>query len=133
MEVTEVRVYPVESSSTNEGRLLAFCSVTFDHVFVVRDLKVIETMDGMFVAMPSKIKQDSCPYCRGRNPVRAKYCSYCGVPLDDQRFYRMSGIRHIYQDVAHPVNLVFRLKVEDAVLDEYESVVKFREVEGNLP
>ncbi len=133
MEVTEVRVYPVDSNPTSEGRLLAFCSVTFDHVFVVRDLKVIEAMDGMFVAMPSKIKQDSCPFCRGRNPVRAKFCSYCGESLDDQRYYKTSGAHHIYQDIAHPVNLGFRLKVEDAVLDEYDSVMKLKQVEGNTP
>nr|MCU0705674.1 SpoVG family protein [Fimbriiglobus sp.] len=39
MTITEVRIKLCEQ---NSERLLAFCSVTFDHAFVVRDLKIIE-------------------------------------------------------------------------------------------
>ncbi len=49
MDVTEVRVFPVE-----EDRLRAYVTITFDHCFVVRDLKVINGRNGLFVAMPSK-------------------------------------------------------------------------------
>ena len=34
-------------------RLKAFCSVTIDKEFVIRDLKIIEGTNGMFVAMPA--------------------------------------------------------------------------------
>lgn len=53
MEVTEVRVFPVE-----ENRLKAYVTITFDHCFVVRDLKVISGNNGLFVAMPSKKRKD---------------------------------------------------------------------------
>lgn len=53
MEVTEVKVFPVE-----EERLKAYVSITFDHCFVVRDLKVIKGDNGLFVAMPSKKRKD---------------------------------------------------------------------------
>jgi len=53
MEVTEVRVFPVE-----EERLKAYVAITFDHCFVVRDLKVINGNNGLFVAMPSKKRKD---------------------------------------------------------------------------
>ncbi|MDL1872524.1 septation protein SpoVG [Deltaproteobacteria bacterium PRO3] len=53
MEVTEVRVFPV-----NEEKLKAYATVTFDDCFVVRDLKVIHGNSGLFVAMPSKKRKD---------------------------------------------------------------------------
>jgi stage V sporulation protein G len=53
MEVTEVRVFPV-----NEEKLKAFATITLDDCFVVRDLKVISGQDGLFVAMPSKRRKD---------------------------------------------------------------------------
>ncbi len=53
MEITEVRVFPV-----NEDKLRAYVTVTLDHCFVVRDLKVIHGTGGLFVAMPAKRRKD---------------------------------------------------------------------------
>lgn len=53
MEVTEVKIFPVQ-----ENRLKAYVSITFDDCFVVRDLKVINGSNGLFVAMPSKKRKD---------------------------------------------------------------------------
>jgi len=53
MEITEVRIFAVE-----EERLKAYAAITFDHCFVVRDLKVINGNNGLFVAMPSKKRKD---------------------------------------------------------------------------
>ena len=53
MEVTEVNVFPV-----NEEKLKAYVTITFDNCFVVRDLKIINGKDGLFVAMPSKKRKD---------------------------------------------------------------------------
>lgn len=53
MEITEVRVFPV-----NEDKLKAYATITFDDCFVVRDLKVIHGNSGLFVAMPSKKRKD---------------------------------------------------------------------------
>ena len=53
MEITEVKVYPV-----NEDRLKAYVTITIDNVFVVRALKIISGNDGLFVAMPSKKRKD---------------------------------------------------------------------------
>lgn len=55
MEITEVRVYPV---SQNDERLVAFATITFDHAFVVRDLRIIRGKTGLFVAMPSRKRHD---------------------------------------------------------------------------
>ncbi|RKZ17182.1 hypothetical protein DRQ53_04225 [bacterium] len=49
MDITEVRI-----TLRDEGRLRAFASITFDNCFVVRGLKIIESTNGTFVAMPSR-------------------------------------------------------------------------------
>lgn len=53
MKITEVKVFPV-----NEDRLKAYVSITLENCFVVRDLKVIQGTNGLFVAMPSKKRKD---------------------------------------------------------------------------
>lgn len=53
VELTEIRVFPV-----NEDKLRAYVTITFDHCFVVRDLKIIRGTSGLFVSMPSKRRKD---------------------------------------------------------------------------
>ena len=53
MDVTEIRVYPVD-----DEKLKAFVTITLDSCFVVRDLKVIKGIGGLFVAMPSRKMKD---------------------------------------------------------------------------
>ena len=67
MVITEVRIKLMEDNNENE-RLQAFCSVTFDDAFVVRDLKIIEGTKGSFVAMPSRKLTDRCPQLRLQEP-----------------------------------------------------------------
>ena len=49
MEITEIRVFPVE-----EEKLKAFVSVVFDDCFIVSDIKIINGNSGLFLSMPSK-------------------------------------------------------------------------------
>ena len=51
MEISEVRVKLVDNKDI---RLKAFCSITLDNEFVVRDIKIIEGGGDFFVAMPSR-------------------------------------------------------------------------------
>ncbi len=64
MLLTEVRI---NLCSQRGGRLKAFCSLTFDNTFVVRDVKLVEGNDGIFLAMPSRKIMDHCPNCRDKN------------------------------------------------------------------
>src|SRR4249919_3364255 len=73
--ITEVRIKLMED---NNERLQAFCSVTFDDAFVVRDLKIIEGTKGSFVAMPSRKLTDRCSSCGCKNHLRSRYCNQCG-------------------------------------------------------
>ena len=50
MNITDVRVRKINA----EGKMKAVVSVTFDDAFVVHDVKVVEGMNGIFVAMPSR-------------------------------------------------------------------------------
>jgi len=54
MEITEVRVFPVN----NEERLKAYATITIDKVFLIRDLRVISGASGLFAAMPSRKMKD---------------------------------------------------------------------------
>ena len=50
MEITEVRVRKIDK----EGRLKGMASVTFDDLFVVHDIKIVDGDHGLFIAMPSR-------------------------------------------------------------------------------
>ena len=82
MQISEVRVKLIENK---DDRLKAFCSVTMDNEFVVRDIKIIEGTNGYFVAMPSRKMSDHCEKCGGKNHLRAKYCNNCGAALPEDR------------------------------------------------
>jgi stage V sporulation protein G len=53
MEITDIKVFPVQ-----EEKLRAYVTITLDHCFVVRDLKVIHGSTGLFIAMPAKRRKD---------------------------------------------------------------------------
>jgi len=53
MEITQVKVFPVEEES-----LKAYVSIVLDDCFLVSDLKVIQGPNGVFVSMPSKRKKN---------------------------------------------------------------------------
>jgi stage V sporulation protein G len=117
VEITEVRIKLMED---NNERLLAFCSVTFDDAFVVRDLKIIEGSKGSFVAMPSRKLTDRCPQCGYKNHLRARHCNQCGQKLDEDRATRdATGRAKLHADIAHPINSACREVVQSAVLKSY--------------
>lgn len=115
MEVTEVRIKLMEGS---EDRLRAFCSITLDHCFVIRDLKIIDGLSGPFVAMPSRKLSSHCFRCHYKNHLRAAYCNQCGVKLKAPANSDLP--QKLYADVAHPVNSECRERISAVVLAEFE-------------
>ena len=93
MEITEVRVYPV-----NEEKLKAYVTITLDHCFVIRDLKVINGNTGLFIAMPAKRRKDGT-----------------------------------FKDIAHPLNVETRQKMEKIILAEYDRELKRVVTDGGDP
>ena len=117
MEITEVRIKLMEESSE---RLQAFCSITFDDCFVIRDLKIIEGTSGPFVAMPSRKLTSHCPQCGCKNHLRAAYCNQCGLRLKEDRAIKDSeGRAKLYADIAHPINSACREMIQNRVIEEY--------------
>ncbi len=117
MEITEVRIKLMDEPGE---RLKAFCSITFDNCFVVRDLKIIEGTSGPFVAMPSRKLTAHCPRCGMKNHLRAQFCNQCGNGLAADRMpLDADGRAKLYADIAHPINSACREMIQDVVVREY--------------
>lgn len=128
MEITEVRIKLMEDS---DDRLRAFCSVTFDDAFVVRDLKIIDGSNGPFVAMPSRKLTSHCGKCGSKNHLRASYCNNCGNRLKDERLNRdEDGRVKLYADIAHPINSECREMIQNRVIAEYEEELDRAQLPG---
>lgn len=122
MEISEAKIKLVENRS---DRLKAFCSITFDNAFVIRDLKIIEGTDGYFVAMPSRKLTDRCRNCGSKNHLRAQFCNECGSRLDDNRGGRgPDGRTKLHADVAHPINAESRAFLQQKIVEAYEEEVE---------
>ncbi|MCR4414171.1 MAG: septation protein SpoVG family protein [Thermoguttaceae bacterium] len=118
MEITEVRIKLMDEPSE---RLKAFCSITFDDCFVVRDLKIIEGANGPFVAMPSRKLTAHCPHCRCKNHLRASHCNQCGARLREaQPAKDDEGRAKLYADIAHPINSACREMIQNRVIAAFE-------------
>jgi stage V sporulation protein G len=117
VEITEVRIKLMEEPGE---RLKAFCSITFDNCFVIRDLKIIDGSNGPFVAMPSRKLTAHCPGCGMKNHLRAQYCNQCGKRLSDARAPKdADGRAKLYADIAHPINSYCREMIQEVVVSEY--------------
>ncbi len=131
MEITEVRIKLMEDNSGSNERLQAFCSITFDDMFVIRDLKIIEGAKGFFVAMPSRKLTDRCHNCGTKNHLRSRFCNQCGCRLDENRALRdADGRAKLHADIAHPINSMCREKIQAAVLASYAEELERSKMPG---
>jgi stage V sporulation protein G len=121
MEITEVRVVLKDSP---DKKLKAYATVTFDNVFVVRNIKVIDGSSGLFIAMPSRKVKHSCPKCAFKNELRSKYCNQCAAALpveaSPQRPEEPVNSQSEHKDIAHPITQQFREFLQKRVLEAYE-------------
>lgn len=130
MEITEVRIKLMEEPGE---RLKAFCSITFDDCFVVRDLKIIEGTSGPFVAMPSRKLTAHCPSCRTKNHLRATFCNQCGNRLSESQAARDDdGRAKLYADIAHPINSACREMIQERVIRAFGEEVESAKQPGYI-
>jgi stage V sporulation protein G len=131
MEITEVRVKLVRNK---DDRLKAFCSITLDNEFVVRDIKIIEGTGGHFVAMPSRKMSDHCEKCGGKNHLRARFCNNCGAKLPENRTKKdPKGRMKLHADIAHPINTKCRQRIQEKVVSMFEEEVEKSKQPGYQP
>ena len=131
MEITEVRIKLMDEPGE---RLKAFCSITFDDCFVVRDLKIIEGASGPFVAMPSRKLTVHCPKCRCKNHLRAAFCNQCGRRLEENQAIKdEEGRAKLYADIAHPINSACREMIQNKVITAFGEERTQAELPGYIP
>ena len=131
MQVTEVRI---KLNQASQDRLRGFCSITLDGSFAVRDIKIIDGPNGLFVAMPSRKLMDHCPKCRQKNHLRARFCNYCATALNENRHGGTEGERvKLHCDVAHPINAASRKTVQEAIIKAYQDEVDRAKQPGYVP
>ncbi len=123
MEISEVKIFLKEGQ---DKKLKAYATLTFDNMFVVRNVKVIEGTKGLFVAMPSRKLKDPCPKCNFRNAVRSKFCNQCGasLPVTEHKPAPAAGDdaarQSEHKDIAHPITTECRDYIQKKVLEAYE-------------
>jgi stage V sporulation protein G len=128
VEITEIRIKLMDDPS---DRLQAFCSITFNNSFVVRDLKIIQGTKGSFVAMPSRKLTDRCPKCSAKNHVRARFCNECGARLyEDRALKGDDGRAKLYADIAHPINSSCRENIQLRVIEAYAVEIERSKLPG---
>jgi len=71
MEITDIRVRQVPA----DGRMKAIISVTFDDAIVIHDIKIIEGMGKLFIAMPSRRTPDG-EFKDIAHPINAEVRAY---------------------------------------------------------
>jgi stage V sporulation protein G len=131
MNISEIRVKLVPNDAE---RLKAFCSITLDEDFVIRDLKVIDGANGLFVAMPSRKLCDRCPKCGCKNHLRARHCNDCGAQLSEARASRdEQGRAKLHADIAHPINAACRERLQKAVVEAFRMEVEKSRQPGYQP
>ena len=119
MRIIEIRIKLIDGDAVRQ-RLRAFCSITFDNAFVVRDLKILEGNQGYFIAMPSRKMTIRCPNCRQKNPVGSNFCAQCGFELARLGNFSDMSPQKMYVDIVHPINAPARDVIHRAIIDAYE-------------
>jgi stage V sporulation protein G len=67
MNITDIRIRKIDAT----GKMKAIVSVTFDDMFVIHDMKIIEGASGLFIAMPSR-KTPSGEYKDIAHPINSE-------------------------------------------------------------
>ncbi|MCH8252621.1 MAG: septation protein SpoVG family protein [Planctomycetes bacterium] len=131
MEISDVRIKMIGDSNS---RLRAFCTITFDGDFVVRDLKIVDGVNGLFVAMPSRKIMASCGKCRHKNQIGSSFCNECGGRLRrEEPSADNDGRTRLHRDIAHPINTPFREKMQSQVIEAFHAECERADEPGYEP
>ena len=118
MEITEIRVFLKEGQ---DKKLKAYTTVTFDNAFVVRNIKVIQGAEGLFIAMPSRKLKSPCAKCGFKVEVGSKFCNQCGAPVKiDEKHVAEQDAKAEHRDIAHPITQEFRDYLQKKILEAYK-------------
>ena len=119
MNITEVRIKLLNNQA---DKLRGFASITVEDCLVIRDLKVIEGNNGLFIAMPSRKLCERCHSCGCKNHIRARFCNDCGKSVRSAQMESRGRVR-LYADISHPIHQDARDLVERRVLKAFQTEV----------
>ena len=121
MLITEIRVFPKEGQ---DKKLKAYTTVTFDNSFVVRNIKVIEGSNGLFIAMPSRKMKKNCTKCGFKNEVGSRYCNHCATAIATvSTEEHHNDAKSDHRDIAHPISQQFRDYLQNKMIEAYKAEV----------
>lgn len=129
MQITDIRVKFVDPATNRPGSrpMIAACSVCFDHVFVIHEVKVIGP-EPYLVTMPSRRLHAPCPTCRSKNYLNSNFCSHCGLPATFSQEVSSDG-RIVFEcNVAHPTTREFRRYLIEEVIRATKEAIKNRTI-----
>lgn len=92
MEITDIII----RSMNNTGKLKAVVSCTFDHAFVVHDIKIIESQHGLFIAMPSR-RTPNGNYIDIAHPIHTEFRNYLSETILE-RYHEEFGYDEVEED-----------------------------------
>ena len=118
--MSKIDIEIILASDANNQRLRAYVNlvISLDSIgnFKVRDLKVIQGRNDLFLSMPSRKVKRKCFDCNGKNELLAKFCNWCGVAFDMNSNLDEATL---YQDIFHPTDHWSRDALERLVLEAY--------------
>lgn len=91
MQVTDIRLRKIQGNPVVKG----VASVTFDNAFVVHDIKVLESKDGMFIGMPSRKDEDG-NFHDVAHPLNGMFREYVSKMIIDE--YKRKARSCKYED-----------------------------------
>jgi stage V sporulation protein G len=110
--------------------------MTFDDWFVVRNVKIIQGTNGLFIAMPSRKAVEACVKCGFKNARGSRYCNQCGKEISGREQARSqeetAGEKQGgHMDIAHPVTQECRLYIQKEILEAYNNEITRKNTEGS--
>ena len=105
VEVTSVRV-KLAHNKNGKVNPKAFVTIVIDNWLAIRDMRIIQGKERLFVAMPNRKKG-------GDAKVVTEEVATAPETVEEERL-----------DIVYPINKEGRKMIEDAVLAEYEKVLE---------
>lgn len=126
IDISEVQIKLVEPRRPHV-RLRAYASIVLDHAFCIKDLKVVQGVERLFVAMPARRLNVRCSECGTANQVQRPggSCIRCDANLPEPKsIYDKDGQEApLFVDVFHPIHQQARSAIDAAVLHAYQQEV----------
>lgn len=119
MNVTSVQIHQLNPGNN----VRAFLSVVLDGELVVRGIRVVDTVRGLIVAMPSQKKKAPCPHCDFKNQWGQNFCGNCGTALATYWDRKGRPYPH-YEDHVRVVSPDFLNSLENQILHVYHQESK---------